>query len=249
MSFDSDKRSVQAQTRPRDKYGHFIPSSGSSSVPAVPNSTPLLKVTQTNKYFAKNDPPLIDLKITNPVTYLKLFLKKLLANEGIDFHLKIKPFTVILIVLILSGTGYTLGAFGVFFPSLLIQKTDITVTPTPIAAYKSAFFGTLGKTASGHYYLMIVGSQVVNLEVSANVNLSHELGKRLLASGLYNHETNTLQVTQSSQLEVLPTAPQALPTLPATPTPSSTPLPTVTPSPAPTSPNTPTSLPTSLPPS
>lgn len=41
---------------------------------------------------------MVDVKVTNPVTYLKLFLKKLLKNEGIDIRLKIKPLTVIAMV-------------------------------------------------------------------------------------------------------------------------------------------------------
>lgn len=178
---------------------------------------------ETKKYSEKNDPPLIDLKVTNPVTYLKLFIKKLFANEGIDLRLKIRPFTAILIVLFISGTGFTLGTFGVFFPALKTFQKEPFVQIPASPTYISTFYGTLGKSESGLYYLLMEGSQVINLNISANVNLKKYLGKRLLASGIYYKNTNTLEVSKANSLELLPTSPVAIPTFVATPTSFATP--------------------------
>ena len=35
-----------------------------------------------------SDPPLVDVKVTNPVTYFKKWWAKIIGNEGIDFRLK-----------------------------------------------------------------------------------------------------------------------------------------------------------------
>ena len=46
----------------------------------MPDIPSVVKVEQTSKYQEKEDPPLVDLKVTNPIAYLKLWLKKLLKN-------------------------------------------------------------------------------------------------------------------------------------------------------------------------
>lgn len=221
MPSNTEKNSnIKTDARNDGKNNINPPDSAQNTTSSFPK---IIDFEETKKYNEKNDPPLIDLKVTNPVTYLKLFLKKLILNEGIDLRIKIRPFTVILIVLFISGTGFTLGTFGVFFPAMrTFEKAPYVHIPAS-PTYRSTFYGTLGKSESGYYYLFLEGSQVINLEISTNVNLKKYLGKRLLASGIYYKGTNTLEVSKANSLELLPTSPVAIPTFVATPTSFATP--------------------------
>lgn len=44
-----------------------------------------------------DDKPLIQVTVSNPLTAFRLWLSKLVSNEGIDVKLKIRPLTAILI--------------------------------------------------------------------------------------------------------------------------------------------------------
>lgn len=81
--------SEAAQHKPRDEHGHFIHTGHSDTIttptpPNIPNppqpSTPssilppIIEINQNTKPSDKKDPPLFGFFITNPVTYLKIFL-------------------------------------------------------------------------------------------------------------------------------------------------------------------------------
>ena len=75
-------------------------------------------VKVTNKTVVEStpeDPPLVAVKVTNPLTYLKNFLMKLLKNSEISISIKIKPMALIslaiAIAIILGGTGFSIWKF------------------------------------------------------------------------------------------------------------------------------------------
>jgi hypothetical protein len=171
----------------------------------------------------KSDPPLINLQVTNPVTYIKLWWKKILGNEGIDIRFKIRPFTAIALTVVLLGTGFGLGRFTLPASSPLVQYIpELGPTPpppTPDPWKDTAYTGIL-KQSGTSFYLVTNEAEAITLQVPTNVNLSKSIGKRILAVGRYNKLTEILHVTDASDLEVLI---QSAPVAITSPTPISSP--------------------------
>jgi hypothetical protein len=180
--------------------------------------------------MSQEDPPLVSLKITNPVTYLKLWWKKIIGNEGVSFSFKVRPLTAVAItvavMLILTGTGFGLGRIYLP-PSNPIVKyvPQLGPSPTPDPWRETAFTGNLKYTSTTQrYYLVTTSSEAITLEVPGNIDLSKFVGKRILASGSYNKSIRTLTVSDAQDFEVLPTKAVTIPT--STPTPILSNLPT-----------------------
>ena len=173
---------------------------------------------------APKDPPLVSLQVTNPVTYLRIWWKKIVGNDGIDFSFRIRPLTAVFmtatITLILTGAGYSLGKIAVPIPEPLDKYIPkIIPSPTPIVWRETAFSGSLKFTESTkRYYLVTTSSEAITLQVPENIDLSKFVGKRIMASGNYNKGTRILVVSDAQDLEVLPTKAVTIPTLIPTPT-------------------------------
>lgn len=94
--------------RTRDQYGKFL---------KVTSSTP--PFTQKSS-FKSEYPSLIDIRVTNPITYLKLFLQQFFKNSEMSFTVRIRPMALIsvavAIAIILGGTGFSI--FYLIFPHL-----------------------------------------------------------------------------------------------------------------------------------
>ncbi|OGE33553.1 hypothetical protein A3J19_02325 [Candidatus Daviesbacteria bacterium RIFCSPLOWO2_02_FULL_41_8] len=192
--------------------------------------------------YKPNDPPLFFFQITNPVTYFKLWFKKVWANEGIILHLRIKPLTIIIVALLLAGTSFGVSKYlAIFLPfDVFPTKTPIPApSPTPNPWIETAFAGSLHKSEN-KFYLVISSGEAIALEIPANTNLATLVGKRILASGNYNQLTKSLKVMNTEDMEVLPTKTIPVPTSTVTPTaipsPSPTAEPVTSPSPTPTFP-------------
>ena len=85
-----------------------------------------------------SDPPLIDVKVTNPVTYLKRWWKKIIGNEGMSITIKVRPITAILgITLFLAflfGIGKLVLPDIIKTPFFQFEKVGIpTATPKQTA--------------------------------------------------------------------------------------------------------------------
>jgi hypothetical protein len=171
------------------------------------------------------DPPLVSLQVTNPVTYLKSWWKKLIGNEGVKLTLQIKPVTAFILAAIICGAGFGVGRLTVPEPllTLLPLAPSPTPSPTPNPWIDAAFTGKL-QSADGKYFLVTTSSQASNLQAPQEINLAKLIGKRILAVGSYNKTTKTMKVTDTTDLEILPASPLPLPTV--TPTPSPVPAPT-----------------------
>lgn len=206
----------------RDKFGRFV------STKSAPTSSEIT-----------NPPDLVNVKITNPLVYIKYWWKRIMANEGIELKFKAKPVTVFGVVLIYSSIAFGLGGvvLPTFFPWVKIENQLAQVSPTPTTQIfkDTALKGTLAVTGRDNrkFYLITASTEAVTLEVPAVLNLTTLVGKRILAVGAYDFKNKTLKVEDIKNLEVLSKTPVPIPTEEATlvPTPivTSTPEATILP--------------------
>lgn len=190
-----------------------------------------------------NPPDFVNLKITNPLVYIKYWWKRIMANEGMELKFKIKPITAIAMAVVAFSLAFGLGGvvFPVAFPWLKINDQIATQSPTPTPGEwkDTALKGTLRKTTTVpiKFFLLTSSDEAITLEAPNYINLNSLVGKRIFASGNYNKKAKILIITDVQDLEVLPTTPVPIPTSSPTPTPSPSPSPT------PTSTVTPTPIP------
>lgn len=170
-------------------------------------------------------PDLVDIKITNPLVYIKYWWKKIMANEGIEIKFKAKPITVFGVTLIWSAMAFGLGGvvLPTFFPWI---KVDIIAVATPTATPQflkdTALRGTLTKinTLPIKFYLVTASTEAVTLEVPDIFNLNSLVGKRILAVGSYDSKNKILVVKDIQDLEVLSKTPMPIPTVTSTSAPT-----------------------------
>ncbi len=128
-----------AQHKQRDEHGHFIhsensttpqtiPTSQTSPNPSTPsNSTnppsflpPIVEINQTGDPTYKKDPPAFGFFITNPVTYFKAFLNKLIKRQAITIKIPVLAIIVFMVGIGGFGVGFSSGmnwAFARLFPN------------------------------------------------------------------------------------------------------------------------------------
>ena len=235
-------RSGIAKNQKRDADGKFIPKEDVTKLPPI-----TVSVNNPTSVNTTNPPDLVNLKVTNPLVYIKYWWKRIMANEGIDMRFRAKPLTVFGVALI----GFTLlfGIGGVvlpvFFPWMKFNNSVITAptnTPTPEILKDTALKGTLTKTNTNpvKFYLITTSTEAVTLEIPVGFNLTSLVGKRILAVGTYDSKNKVLEVEDIQDLEVLSTTPVPIPTTTPTPKPTETPtiaptaIPTIEPTTAPT---------------
>ena len=240
-------RSSIAKKQSRDRGGKFASKDDPTKLPPISITT-----NQTGSVNTSNPPDLVNLKVTNPLIYIKYWWKRIMANEGIDMRFRMKPLTVFGVALIAFSLAFGLGGvvLPTFFPWMKfnsgITTTPIT-TPTPEILKDTALKGTLTKTNTTpvKFYLITTSTEAVTLEIPVGFNLSSLVGKRILAVGSYDSKNKVLEVEDIQDLEVLSTTPVPIPT--TTPTPKPTETPTVTSAPTITPVLIPTIEPTTLP--
>jgi hypothetical protein len=210
----AEKSRKKAVIRLRDSRGRFVKSG------VIPNNpAPALVTRIKHRTSLKNIPPLVSFEVTNPVTYLKLWWRRVMLNEGIDFRFRIRPLTAIALMTIFALGGFGLGRITFPAESPIIKYIpQLAPTPTPDPWKETAFTGLLRQSGT-RFYLVTSEAEAITLDVPENVNLSKYIGKRILAVGRYNRITGVLFVTDASDLEVLL---------------QSAPIPTTSPSPSPT---------------
>jgi len=187
-----------------------------------------IKATRTG-----DAPPLVNLKITNPVTYLIRWWKKVIGNEGIEIKFKLKPFTAVLLTIVIIGLttgGYGLAGILWFVNKTPLRNTPIVKylpqpTPTPNPWRETAFTATLRNNARGYAFLTTEEGEGITLILPKGVDLTPYVNRRILAVGLYNDKTNTLKIDDVSGLELLPYYVETIPT----PNPTPSPVPTLRP--------------------
>lgn len=190
--------------------------------------------------MGSSEKPLVEVKVTNPLVYLKNWWNKVVNNEGVDFRFHIRPLTAIAIAVVVASLGFGVGRFvippGINIP--FFEYKNVT-SPTPKATInpwkETAYTGTLQfSKVAGKFYLMVTSSsELITLEVPENIDLTDYVGKRILAIGNYNKNLKILEVTDAKTLEVLPKTQVIIPTSVPTSTPISSPSPEPTTSPTP----------------
>ena len=113
---------------------------------------PPITVTTNNPTSVNttNPPDLVNLKVTNPLVYIKYWWKRILANEGLEAKVKVKPLTIFGLAIIIFSGVFGLGGvvFPIFFPNLKINNnvvTTTTLTSIPEILKDTALKGTLTK--------------------------------------------------------------------------------------------------------
>lgn len=175
------------------------------------------------------EPPLVEVKVTNPITYIKAWWKKVIKNEGVDFEFHIRPLTAIAIAIVIATIGFGVGRFvlpeGIDIP--FFEYSDSTTSPTPTTENiwkETAYTGTLRHSSeTGKYYLVTTSSEAITLEVPENMDLRDFIGKRIFVTGKYNKSSRILVIADAKDTEVLSKTPVSLPTYFPTPTPSASP--------------------------
>ena len=188
--------------------------------------TPLINITKEKQDLRKKEPPLIDIKVTNPVTYIKSWWKKIIGNEGIDFRFRVRPLTAISISIIVVTVSMGVGRFVLPFEIPFFEYTsDIEPTSAPDLWRQTAFTGILRRSIpTKKFYLVTNSSEAIPLMIPENVDLSDLIGERIFAAGKYNPEDRMLVVEDASSMEVLPEKIEPVPTIVPTPTPEPEPV-------------------------
>ena len=207
------KRQAAANSHPRDAKGHFIKSDSPPPFITTPPAT-FISVSP------RKDPPLVNLQITNPVTYIKHWWKKVVANEGVDLRFRIRPFTAIAIAVSISIVSFGLGRFTLPAENPIVKYIpQLAPSPTPNPWRETAFTGIL-RSSGSRFYLETAQSEAITLSLPTNINPNKLLGKRILAVGKLNTRNLVLEVTSASDLEILPVQITPIPTIFTTPAPS-----------------------------
>ena len=227
-------RSNIAKKQVRDSSGKFVDKEDPTKLPPI--SVTVNNPTSVN---TTNPPDLLNVKVTNPLVYIKYWWKRILANEGLDMKIRARPLTVFGLAIILFSGVFGLGGivFPKFFPWMKFNNTVVSSpTPQPELLKDTALKGTLTKTNTNppKFYLITTSTEAVTLEIPVGFNLSTLVGKRILAVGTYDSKNKILEVEDIQDLEVLSTTPVPIPTTTPTPKPTETPSPTPTPTITPT---------------
>lgn len=194
----------------------------------------LISAKKIKTDLRKKEPPLVDLKVTNPLTYIKSWWKRIIGNEGIDFRFRIKPLTAIAISVIILTVTMGIGRFVFPFkiPFFIYTSEEGAATSDKVDYRDAAFTGELRHAfLTNRYYLTTSSSEAINLQVPDNVDLKDFVGRRIFAIGKYQEETRTLLVTDAANLELLPSEAETIPTVEteSNPEPSQNPEETETP--------------------
>lgn len=227
----SQIKSENAKKQTRSSSGKFVAKEDPIKLPPI--SVTVNNPTSVN---TTTPPDLVNLKVTNPLVYIKYWWKRIMANEGIEVKFKAKPLTVFGVALIAFSLAFGLGGvvLPTFFPWMKINggvATTSTPTPQPELLKDTALKGTLTKTNTNpvKFYLITTSTEAVTLEIPVGFNLSTLVGKRILAVGTYDSKNKVLEVEDIQDLEVLSTTPVPIPTTTPTPKPTETSIPTIAP--------------------
>jgi hypothetical protein len=71
----------------------------------------VVSAKQMHPDLRRKEPPLVDVKVTNPLVYIKSWWKKIIGNEGVDFRVRVKPLTAIAISIIVVTVTMGIGRF------------------------------------------------------------------------------------------------------------------------------------------
>jgi len=220
-----------AQEKIRDEHGRFIhtQSPPNPSVPLTPPQAgqappnpapsgagpsflpPIIEINQNTKPSDKEDPPLFGFFLTNPVTYLRKFLSKLLKRQMITLRIPVLALIVVMVGIGGFGVGFQSGlnyAVGKLFPNF-----------SPILHRSITAQGIIQKSTKGYYLQANDKNKTMwtLIPKSQNVNLSDFENMKVEVKGNLTPTPNLIEVSEVVSFE---TEPSPAPAVPSTPSPN-----------------------------
>lgn len=204
MPYTKEEHQEVAQKAARDQFGHFAKNSipkdnqqtASQAIPPVqppPTQTVKVQVETPRQQSTANSDSLVSLNIKNPLT---VFTRSLMKAINKPMTIKIPPLYAFPILI------GTLGVIPLSFFGLgkQVEKEKIASlpTPTPIVIIQPT------ATPVPTRFVLEKGETITFLITPPAINLSYYLNRKVLITGLYDKTKNTLQITKSGDIEVLP---------------------------------------------
>ena len=199
-------RSTIAKNQTRDSSGKFVSKTDPLKVPPI-------SVTTTQTGINTTTPPdLVNVKITNPLVYIKYWWKRIMANEGIDLRLRVKPLTVFWKDTALKGTLTKSNTTPVKF-YLVTTSTEAVTLEVPV----------------GFNLITLVGKRILAVGTYNSKDKVLEV-----------EDIQDLEVLSTTPVPIPTSPPTPIPTPSPSPTPMPTATPTFEPTPTPTEATIPT---------
>ncbi len=204
--------SEAAQHKLRDEHGHFIHTETSTSqttptTPNIPNPSqpsnppsilpPIIEVNQNTQPSSKKDPPLFGFFLTNPVTYFKAFLNRLIKRQAITIKIP-----VLAIIVFMVG----IGGFGIGFQSgTTWALAKLFPNYSPLLHREITEQGIIQKSSKG-YFLQAndknersssSSKTIWNLQsASANIKLADYVNQNVQIKGNLTSTPNLIEVSE-----------------------------------------------------
>lgn len=210
--------SEAAQHKQRDEHGHFIHSDNSINPPTPPNPfipsnptnpssflPPIIEVNNSTEPTYKKDPPAFGFFITNPVTYFKAFLNKLIKRQAITVKIPVLAIIVLMVGIGGFGVGFSSGmnwAFARLFPnySPLLHR-EITVQGTIQKSSNPDLIGAKGYALQANDKSKTIWTLQSK---SANIKLADYVNQNVQVKGNLTPTPNLIDVTEVISFEIKP---------------------------------------------
>lgn len=213
--FKHDHYSEVAQHKQRDEHGHFIHADHPETLtspttptpvqqgqaplisqisPNPPPSSflpPIVEINQTGDPTYKKDPPAFGFFITNPVTYFKAFLNKLIKRQAITIKIPVLAIIVFMVGIGGFGVGFSSGmnwAFARLFPNY-----------SPLLHRSITEQGIVQKSSNGDIFLKADDKRSTTWtlkSVSANVKLEDYVNQHVQIRGNLDATPNLIEVSE-----------------------------------------------------
>ncbi len=146
------------------------------------------------------EPPLVNLQVTNPLTYLKHWWQKIIGDEGVYLTLKIKPLVAIGTVLVIVGGSYGIAQLAAW---QALKQTPIVGQYLVESGRQAALTGRLHYHPSNNtYYLLSFDLEAVRLSNIKNPNpITPLVNHSVLVVGEWFESTRELKVESVSLVE------------------------------------------------
>ena len=195
---------AQTGEKPRGAGGKFISENEASNVTEedLPNlisksskMTGALKDLKEEKEKEELEKPLVTLSVNNPISWFMKVVNNLKKKQTttFTFRLGIPLIALPIFIGVFAGLFFGLGK----------------ITTKEESPLSEIVMSRAGVYSASH--LVLPNGDAIKLVLPEGANLEALIGKRILVSGIYNQENNTLKVENITDMELLPKSPEPLP--------------------------------------